>query len=406
MFYYYGTVISEHITEKPDGGIICMDVPIARTGEMQYLARELQLDGEPERIVTVVREPEEVFSPAAMASFEGVCVCDGHPSENVTAENFSMYSKGHVQGIRREGEYVVGDIHISDKSLASDVLCNVKRQISCGYMCTYEPIGDGRYRQKGIRGNHVSVVLNGRAGGTVSIKDSAAQGAEKGRKTVKEFWKTFLAAFAGAAKDASPEELETMVVTTATALDAAPAEKAPEAEPAVDAEPVAQVKEDADSKPENTIDSKLETIMDMLAKMAEKQGEEEKEPHVSDEGDLDKMIANLTGEEKPKVAVTISAEQEKGEELPDAAKETAVEMLKRVRPAVAAIQDRFERARVTDALLAAVKNSNVMGDIVRAAQDSAQKAADRSKKTNYETVCAEAQAAYDARNPHKNKKED
>lgn len=416
MFYYYGTVISDHITEKPDGGIICMDVPIARTGEMEYLARELQLEGDPERIVTVVREADEVFSPAAMASFEGACVCDGHPPENVTAENFSLYSKGHVQGIRREGEYLVGDLHISDKSLASDVLCKVKRQISCGYTCAYEPMGDGRYRQKGIRGNHVSVVLNGRAGGTVSIKDSAALGAEKGRRTVKEYWKTFLAAFAGAAKDASSEELETMVATTATALDAAPAEKAQEEKPAAGAGPdAAEQKKAAASEQENTIDSKLEAIMDMLTKMSENGGKEQKEPRVSDAGDLDEMIAKLSGEEEPKGkeqkdkepkgAVTIPIEQEKDEELPEAAKDAAIAMLKQVRPAVAAIRDRFERARVTDALLAAVKSRNVMGDIARAARDSAQLAADRSKRTDYEAVCAQAQAAYDARNPHKNKKE-
>ena len=93
MFYYYGTAISDHIKEKPDGGIVCTDVPIARTGEMQYLASELRLDGDPNRVVTVIREPEDVFEQDALSSFEGCHVTDGHPPENVTAENFGAYSR-------------------------------------------------------------------------------------------------------------------------------------------------------------------------------------------------------------------------------------------------------------------------------------------------------------------------
>lgn len=90
MLAYYGTAISEHITKKPNGGIICTGVPVARTGTQEYLARELQLDGDPERIIPVRREPEEVFSPAALASFEGCAVTDGHPPENVTADRKSV----------------------------------------------------------------------------------------------------------------------------------------------------------------------------------------------------------------------------------------------------------------------------------------------------------------------------
>ena len=163
MLAYYGTAISEHITKKPSGGIICTGVPVARTGTQEYLARELQLDGDPERIIPVRREPEEVFSPAALASFEGCAVTDGHPPENVTAENFSAYVRGHAQNVRRSGDYVVADLHIDDAALASDVLNHVKRQVSCGYLCTYAADGNG-YAQKGILGNHIAIVPRGRAG--------------------------------------------------------------------------------------------------------------------------------------------------------------------------------------------------------------------------------------------------
>ena len=42
MLAYYGTKISEHMTDTPEGYLICWDVPIARTGEMTYRAAELE----------------------------------------------------------------------------------------------------------------------------------------------------------------------------------------------------------------------------------------------------------------------------------------------------------------------------------------------------------------------------
>ena len=86
------------------------------------------------------------------------------------------------------------------------------------------------------------------------------------------------------------------------------------------------------------------------------------------------------------------------------ARDAAVELLKKVRPAVAAIEDKADRAKVTDALLSAIQGRDVMEDIAKAALDSAQANANQSKKTTYEQICADSSAAYAARNPH-NKKE-
>jgi len=83
VIFYYGTQLSPHMDKTPEGYLICRDVPIARTGTQEYLARELQLDGDPERVVTVNRYPEDVFAPAALASFEGKDVTAGHPPEQV-----------------------------------------------------------------------------------------------------------------------------------------------------------------------------------------------------------------------------------------------------------------------------------------------------------------------------------
>lgn len=184
---YYGARISPHMTRTPEGFLICHDVPINRIGDQEYTARELQLDGDPDRLVVVHRYPEDVFDPAALASFEGKDITQGHPPENLTPENQAAYSKGHVENVRRVGNNTVADLYIKDPALASDVENGVVREVSCGYLCDYVLDGTG-YRQQRIRGNHVAVVPRGRAGHEVAIHDTAPE-AEKGRQKMSEFWK-------------------------------------------------------------------------------------------------------------------------------------------------------------------------------------------------------------------------
>ena len=394
---YYGDRISPHMTDTPEGFLICHDVPIARTGPQDYLAREMMLDGDPERIVTVQRHPEDVFEAATLASFEGKPVTDGHPPENVGPENYSAYTKGHVQNVRRSGDYIVADLYINDANLAEEVRNNVKREVSCGYLCSYVPDGAG-YRQSNIRGNHVAVVPKGRAGAAVAIQDTAPEAEKGGNKHMNEFWKSVLHAFGMAAKDASPEELDKMVETTATALDAEPAEKAQEAEPAESKTAEDEMVEKAPKG--DDLGSKLDRIISMLEAKS-RGGEDEHRLH--DESDIDEEIKRLLGKEEEGKSITIPVENDAC--MDDATKDAAVAVLRKVRPAVAAIEDKHARAKVTDALLSAVRGKDVMGEIAKAAQDSARAAAEKTSKNTYETMCAESEAAYAARNPHK-KKED
>lgn len=387
MLAYYGTKISEHMTDTPEGYLVCRDVPIARTGDMVYRAAELELEGDPDRLVTVHREEADVFSPAAIASFEGKDVTAGHPAEMVGPENHAAYTKGHVQNVRREGNYLLADLLVKDAALISDIKNNIVREVSCGYHCQYVPDGSG-YRQEQIRGNHVAIVPRGRAGHEVAIKDQAAQEAEKGRKSMSNFWKSFLTAFGMAAKDASPEELGAMVDATVPALDAEPAAKAPEAEPAA-----AVPASDAAIK-------SLNEKMDRLISLMEAKDSTPEEP--DSEKALDELMENLEG----KKAATISDDEDSGEKeepepMSEEAKDAALAILKSVRPAVAAIEDKAARTRVTDALLKAGRGGDTLAAITRAAGHNAQKAADAASKTSYEKICADQKAAYDARNPHK-----
>lgn len=395
---YYGSHLSEHLVKTPEGYLICYAVPINRTGAQIYTAGELSLPGQPDRPVTVYRLEEDVFSPAALASQEGKDVTRGHPPEMLTAENQAAYSKGHLENVRREGENTVADLIIKDPSLVSDVENGLLREVSCGYYCNFEPYRDG-YKQTHIIGNHVAIVPRGRAGRDVAIKDAAEQ-AEKGRDHMSDFWRSVLTAFGMAAKDASPEELDKMVETTATALDAEPA-KTPDAGPAEE-EPTETAAEDEmeEKAPKgDDIGSKLDRILEMLE--AKGRGGRGEHP-LHDETDLDETIAKLSGGEGGKEARTIPTEESACMTGP--ARDAAVELLRKVRPAVAAIKDPAEKARITDALLAPIKGPDVMGAVARAAMDSAKANARKAQKTTYEQMCAEAESAYAARNPH-NKKE-
>ena len=404
---YYGSRISPNQIETAEGYLICRSVPIARTGDQQYTAREVRQDGDPGQMVIVHRRPEDVFAEETIASFEGKPVTDDHPPENVQAENFASYARGHVQNVRRAGDNLVGDVYITDAKLASDVKHRVKREISCGYQCDLVPDGAGGYYQTNIRGNHVAVVLRGRAGHDVAIHDAANTAAEGRTNTMSKFTKGVLAAFGSAAKEASPEELEAMATITATALDAAPAEEAPEADPAEKkAEPSPAkdepMKDEVVYKEQKGVDlgTKIDRILELLEGMMK--GREDK--HMSDETDLDEIIEKLTGKpEDPDEAKMIGAEDAKCGAMPTATRDAAVELLRRVRPAVAAIEDKAARARVTDALLGAVKGDNAITAIAQAAYDSAAAAAKSTSRSTFDQICAESEAAYAAMNPHKTK---
>lgn len=402
---YYGSSISPHIDRSPEGYLICRDVPINRTGVQDYLAGELGLDGDPERTVKVYRLPEDVFAPAALASFEGKDVTDNHPPEMLTAENQSAYSKGHLEHVRRVGDNTVADLFIKDSVLASQVESGVMREVSCGYNCKFEPYLDG-YRQTNIIGNHLAVVPRGRAGHDVAIHDAAAK-AEKGTN-MNKLVHGILTAFGMAAKDASPEDIQAMAnvagETIQAVQDAEPAAAAQDAEPAAasqqPAEPAAAA-QDAGSDALAALGDRMGKLEAMLAQLLPK----EKPEHMSDETDIDELIEKLAGE-GGESALTIPVENN------DAcaagpARDAAVELLRKVRPAVAEIKDKAERARVTDALLSAVKGPDSMAAIAQAATDAAKANAGKTAANTYEKMCADSLEAYAALNPHtKPKKED
>ena len=235
---YYGTHLSENISRRePEGYLLCLNVPVARTGTQEYLPEELGMPAGPEP-VPVYRPELEVFAPETIASFEGMPVTNNHPPDGVTIENIRALQKGHAHNVRRgsgeEADLLLADLIITDPVLIDAILAG-KREISCGY--TYELCEeDGQYIQRKIRGNHVAVVDAGRAGPRVSIRDQEPSGFrslsysdhERSKPIMK---KSLLKKLTCMARDGDPEAIEALAEAVEEIIEAPSAE--PEAAAAV-----------------------------------------------------------------------------------------------------------------------------------------------------------------------------
>lgn len=209
--------------------------------------------------------------------------------------------------------------------------------------------------------------------------------------------KALLEFFGIAAKDATPEELATLVDNAATVLDAEPAKKAPDAEPAE-----AKAK-DEDIPEGDDLGSKLDKILERIETIEKKVNGHGGPKDSHDENTIDEEITKLAGKDEGEEET--ASEEETTEDACGIAKDTAVSVLRTMRPVVAAIPDAATKQAVTDALLASVRGKSEIPGIQRATQDAAKANAAMSGKTDYEKICEGQQTAYNARNPHTAKKE-
>ena len=193
--------------------------------------------------MTVYRTPEEVFDRATIASFEGKPICDDHPPVSIDIDNVAAYAKGHIQNVRRgvgdESEMLVADLFITDPQLISEI-ANGRREVSCGYDCEYVEDENGRIYQRDIRGNHLAVVSAGRAGHSVSIKDSNERIIEREgiRKmsNVKNRNSMIARLFSRAVHDMEPEEVADAIeeIAQAAASDGCGKDQSPYEQNAVE----------------------------------------------------------------------------------------------------------------------------------------------------------------------------
>ncbi len=360
---YYGSRISDNLSTSPEGFLICHNVPIARTGYQDYLGSEFPQEMQeeygidPQKIYKVYRSKEEVFSPATIASFEGKPFTDSHPSEMVTTQNIGMYGKGHIQNIRKgDGEYkdmLTADIICTDEIVANTVKEKLKREVSCGYDYVMEK-GSKGFEQTHIRGNHLALVGNGRAGQKAAIQDSIPDAIikqkMKGETNMAKINKSFLAAlgFKHFVADAEPEEINQAL----TAMGS-------------DEDPEASTNEGGNSIEKDVAD--LKAAMAEISSALKQLIESGKESGLSDEDKLNSLENETTDElENPESEGISIIEPEKEEitdeepeevEKPQAMDAAMKGFVKAMKPVLLSIPDEKVRTKAVDAFVAAAKDA-------------------------------------------------
>lgn len=407
---YYGTRFSPNMTQTPEGFLICHNVPIARAGWYQYLGEEIGLPEQTGKLVQVYRSPEEVFSPAAMASFEGKVLTDGHPPVEVTPDNAMMYTRGVSQNVRQgtgtNADLLIADLVVYDKALIDEIQAG-KREVSCGYDFTCVPRGDGTYEQKQIVGNHVAVVQNGRAGDRVAIKDSQANPQPKGamemtmakklslpkqpRQQKKRRPVTDFLAAVGLkhfATDAEPEEVMEAVDAMAEEQNAeddddekqeqqplaASTKGGQEQQPATD--------EETQDPALAALSAKVDKLTEIVTQLAQGGANKGAAPEDAIDAAIAELEGQATDENNEEESHTIPAEAmdenspiSEPEDRPQSAFDAAAKInaLKAIKPILAAIPDPKERQKAADAAIKSVMGGKSTSNTYAKIQNGQQK---------------------------------
>ena len=157
--------LSEHRYKTSEGYLVCVDAILARTGSQTYLERELFDDKkDSNQEISVLREPDQVFDEKTIASFE-------NPQDFVNSDNYKDLAVGFVRDVMKKEadgrDLLVGNLIITDEE-AIKAIENGKIYLSCGYDCDIVE-EDNKWYQKNIRGNHIALCDNPRAGITQII---------------------------------------------------------------------------------------------------------------------------------------------------------------------------------------------------------------------------------------------
>lgn len=387
---YYGSKISENMTKTPEGYLICRNVPIGRTGAMTYYGEELNLEEKRGIKLKVTRKPEELFSKATIASFEGKPVTNDHPSNNLTIDTINIYSRGHTENVRSEGDLLMADLYVVDAGLISEIE-NGKREVSCGYDCLWIENEDGTYEQKEIVGNHVAIVQEGRAGPRVAIKDSKIQ--DGGRKKMKEkVNKSFLAAlgFKHFAKDAEPEEIK-------DAMDALNEEsEVPAKEETKDEDPMQQILEAV-----KALSNRISALEKSDKQVHTELGADEEFTGLENEMN-DAAHEEPDGDEPASEVVDSEPDGDEGEKEETKDSAPFAKMVKDMKPIIMAIPDEKARNAAAKAFAKSVRDAmgkstsfNPYGKILSASNDVRKKVADANANANTSTFENNAKKATD-----------
>lgn len=229
MQFFITEEIGPNRSITPAGFLLCTDVPLARTGIMNYAPGETPVAIGPKGYVEIERNADEVFNPQSLATYTSAPFTLDHPSVDVIPTNWRDLAHGDVLNARRGDneliECVVGDIMVkSPEAIAA--IQRGRREVSVGYTCDYDEIEPGRGRQRNIIVNHVALVERGRCGPRCSIRDEEPENPMSattldGGNMLKRLAANLRTAFAGGDEAAVKKAIDGL--DTITDLGSAPA---------------------------------------------------------------------------------------------------------------------------------------------------------------------------------------
>lgn len=158
-------------------GYIKTTARITKGAVLQYYGHEIGLtDSRANQIINVHRTLEELSKPETLKSIDGMPLTITHPPDKkVSADDWKDKTVGHVQNPRVEGNYIVCDVYIQDKSAIELLKDKDIRELSVGYEPADIQEINGQFYHKNIRVNHIAIVAEGRAGSDCRLNDSKSK---------------------------------------------------------------------------------------------------------------------------------------------------------------------------------------------------------------------------------------
>jgi uncharacterized protein len=160
-----------------NGYLLVRGCPISSYGIFDYGAGQLDMPGDPNRIVKVYRPEAAVSDPDAISSFKNVPLINDHEmlsgfSNDSTATAPEKYGVSGVltANVYYDAPWMRGDIKVFSREM-QEALQSGKKDLSLGYSCDFiEQPGVWNNQpyeavQTNLRGNHIALVDEGRVPG-------------------------------------------------------------------------------------------------------------------------------------------------------------------------------------------------------------------------------------------------
>lgn len=154
--------------------------PISKVGVFPYLGKNIDPALEPNQIYFVYRPAEELCKPETINSFKHIPIIEDHTMLGTGQTPAERKGVDGVTGedVGLEGDILYADLHIYSETLKRRIDGGDKKDLSIGYRVGKWEKANGLfngqpydYIQRGLLGNHVAVVKEGRAGKEVSVLD-------------------------------------------------------------------------------------------------------------------------------------------------------------------------------------------------------------------------------------------